>query len=698
MNEISNKSERQMSLFDGTEKSENKDSLEKLRCFRSELQEVKDMTLDELIAGFNGELRAITFSYDIAMIAKLASHVQYAKIILGASFMVRNDYKTISRVADVLANQDVIAKQVSKYDILVKKMEEGNLEIHVSTLATDHRKLYLFKEDDGRTRVINPSANMTNRAWSGNQLEEYDYDDSGFCYDKHLEDFQSAWEFSDPLPYKAVTAHKTDDPLKTNPKINEIEETGKAVILQIPDDPKEVVMQNIQYAVDLKNAREQYDKLFKDVNIQKSADGYALITPKTVEKMKINARKAKIKEIKVEDVVENYPRITFDFNDQAMLLNDKAVDLHPEEEEIKSDINDLLKIFEKYDQFVGMKAHQQKDIYYKLLNLMFASPFFARLRCETRLINGGPTNLPLYILVSSSHSSTGKSFFIKAILKMMTGKKQLSTFIGKTCTAADAAALQLKNKGVPLFIDEIDNSYLSRMKGYMKSADQICEMKQNDTVPVLIFASNDVTDPKMELRKRMAFLNPEGTIPSNADQTAWLSAGYRMISRFGTGLYREYIRRMIPKVWTLIEKMESNNGEDLPDNWYPDIIPLSSETLIQILRDYDYDVPAYIRPLTWDNDFSENAPYIAENAYNEIKELYKTNRKIFRVTNDTVTIETGGDKTNRRRLESWEAVMPAEVMKGSVITTHDGCIINFNRVELEKRSGIKFRKRWFRRS
>ena len=186
---------------------------------------------------------------------------------------------------------------------------------------------------------------------------------------------------------------------------------------------------------------------------------------------------------------------------------------------------------------------------------MFASPFFARLRCEARLINKGTTSLPLYLLISSSHSSTGKSFFVKAILKLMTGKKNLRVLAAKECPSKTAVALQVEGKGVPLFIDEINNAYLSHMKSAIKTTEQICENTQLNTVPMVIFASNDVIDPKMEFRKRMIFLAPKGSIPSDVDQTAWLSAGKSLIARLGTGLYGEYIRRMLSKVGGLSDQI-----------------------------------------------------------------------------------------------------------------------------------------------
>lgn len=669
-------------------------SAETMRCHETQLVAIKNMTMEELFGGFN-EIRIITFSYDVPIIGWFMDRFDYGEVLLGADFMVKKDTKAQTYAAHILSGIEYSAKEIRKYDDLIQKMIDGDLVIHSSTNILDHRKLYLLKSDDGRTRVITTSANMTKRAWSSMQMENVSFDDSEIAYDTYSKEFDTAWNMSVDIPYPVASAAETDDPEKANAAIKQVIETGKAVVLQAPDEDEKDTLTDYQYVIDMKEGRDKWLALLKDTRIRKTKDGLIEIKPKIVEKIKINNRKAKIKKVDVNKIVEKYPKLTFDYNTQSMLISGKEVNLHPTNNEVKSEIVDLLAIFDKYNAFVGTEPNKQKEIYYKLLNAMFASPFFARLRCEARLINKGTTSLPLYLLISSSHASTGKSFFVKAILKMMTGKKNLRILAAKECSTSVAPGLQMEGSGVPLFIDEIDNSYLSRMKSAIKTSDQICEMRQKDDVPLIIFASNDVTDPDMQLRKRMIFLNPEGTIPSDADQTGWLSAGNSMISRLGNALYREYIRRMIPKVWELIDKMESNNGADIPDDWYPDIMPLSSNILIEIMKDYGFDVPDFFKPLTWKDDFAENASYITADAFREIKEMYHINKKAFIVAKDTVTIEVGSDKANVRRVQSWANVMPTEVMKKAPMSSRSGWTVVFDRQELEKRIGFKFKKKLF---
>jgi len=666
-----------------------------MRCVRTQMIEEEDLSTSDLFAGYD-DLRVITFSYDIPMLDWLADRFQFVELIIGGDFMLRKDDKTISKVAECLAKAETDARQLSMYDRLVKRMKDGSLVVKSSPNVVDHRKLYLLRADDGRTRVIDPSANMTRGAWSvSDQIEHVSFDDSLKAYDFYQKLFDSAWDMASNIPYTAVQAVTTSHPEKANAILKKVVETKKAVVIQPPQTDEKAELTIYQYNANIEDAEKKYIRLLKDTGIRKNKDGSILLLPKDVEKIRANIRKAHVAEENAQVKTEDYPRITFDYNRQAMLLNGTDVDLHPSEEEVKAGIRDLLSIFDKYNSFVGTDPQKQKAIYYKLLNAMFASPFFAKLRCESRLIDKGTTSLPLYLLISSSRASTGKSFFVEAVQKMMTGKRDLRVFTANKLASKDAVPLQISMAGTPIFIDEIDNAYLSRLSGAIKTTDQICELRQKDDVPMVIFASNDVTDPDDKIRKRVIFLNPEGTIPSDADQTAWLSAGGSLIARITMSLYREYVRRMIPKVWDMIDQMETN-GRDFPDNWYPDIMPLSSETLIDILKDYGFDVPDYFRVLTWYDDFGENAACISADAFQEIRELYQADRKLFSVTKEAVTIQMGSDKDSRRKAESWKSVMPVEILK-DYHSGRDGTVISFDRAGLEARIGIRFKKKWFRR-
>ena len=134
------------------------------------------------------------------------------------------------------------------------------------------------------------------------------------------------------------------------------------------------------------------------------------LNPKIVEKIEVNAKKAGIRQIRLKQVVEPYPEITFDYQNLSMNLSGEPMNLNPPEEDVKADIKHLLSIFEKYNSFVGTDPEKQQDIYYKLLNAMFASPFFARLRCEAELLENAASSFPLYLLIHRVMPVRGKPF------------------------------------------------------------------------------------------------------------------------------------------------------------------------------------------------------------------------------------------------------------------------------------------------
>ena len=220
-----------------------------MRCYQNKLISVENMTIDDLFDGFD-EIRVITFSYDIPMIGWLMERFQYGKILLGADFLVKKDIKTTTWAAEILAGIEDSAKRIGEYDFLVQKMIDGDLVVHSSTHILDHRKLYLLKANDGRTRVITASANMTKRAWSLMQMENVSFYDDPVAYKAYADDFDTAWKLSIDIPYEVISAKETDDLEKSNAAIKQVVDTGKAIILQAPDINQKDILTDYQYAMD----------------------------------------------------------------------------------------------------------------------------------------------------------------------------------------------------------------------------------------------------------------------------------------------------------------------------------------------------------------------------------------------------------------------------------------------------------------
>ena len=653
---------------------------EKLKCYETELKSVKYMSYEELFYGFDN-IRAITFSYDLSFINQILQYFKQSQIILGANYLVQKDTKLTNLLVDVLTNSHEATKAIGSYKNLVTKLQMGEIEFRTPTFAFDHRKIYLLSSDnEEKMRVIIASANMSTGAWNGNHMEFYQYDDSPLCYKEFEKDFEKAWQDSQEIPYNIVVAKNINDPIDGNPIIKKVKKVDKVILLQPKiEEPK--IIENIKYVIDHEKIKEEYKGLVSDIKL-KNKNGLIEIVPKVVETLEHNYKKIQ-QAYKVKNVTEGYPEMTIDYANEKAFLNNEEINLSPTKEEVVNDISNFISIFDNFGQFIG-DTERLKDSHFKMANAIFASPFHAKIRCTAKIRGIETSSLPLYLLVASSTANCGKTFMISALLKMMTGK-MLTPFNKANYKKDNIIEMQFANKGVPVFIDELDSKSFSYIKDLIKNPER-CEDNQIETMPMLIFASNNILEPDEIFRKRMVFLRLNGRLPSHIDQSAYKSMGNALIRKFGTGLYREYLSRMISKVSKELDYIIT--GKDIPDDYYPDLMKISSSTLIEIFTDFGFKIPHHFRLLTWNDDYSINAKFISEDAISAIDNLYRKNKKAFTFNKNTIFIELGVSSDTRKTVESWINTLPSE-MKAEAIYLKDSIKISLDKKELEKRIGYK---------
>lgn len=511
----------------------------KHKIYHVELKDISYKDVEELFFGFN-EIRAITFSYDIKFVNKIMKMFDYGEIILGGRFMTRRDSELheLTSEAYLLAENmrlsEMAADAVRSEKDLVQMMKEESLLIKSPKYVIDHRKIYLLKSDDGQTRVIKGSANMTRRAWSGDQLEIYEVDDTFEAYDAYAQDFETAWSLSDDIPEDVVASKKTDNPEKDIPIIKQALKTQKTIVLEQPKNSGEVY-EKIRYTIDADKIMEKNKELVRNLNTN-SKNGYIEILPNIINKISANAKRLKRKKMDVKEIEKDYPKLTFNFDTKEAFLDEESLDLNPEKEDVKNDIDLLFEAFDNYKtDFVG-EIDKVIDSHYKLLNILFSSPFHARLRCVADIKNIPTSSLPLYTLLASRGSNTGKTFMTEFILKLMTNK-DLRAFSVKNIPTADIDAMLGLYKGVPIFVDEIDGQYYSRLKEKVKNSHQ-CEISQREEQPLFIFASNGVSDPQEPERKRMPFLRYNAGLRTDIDPLSYDGISKNMKVKATNSLYR----------------------------------------------------------------------------------------------------------------------------------------------------------------
>ena len=81
---------------------------------------------------------------------------------------------------------------------------------------------------------------------------------------------------------------------------------------------------------------------------------------------------------------------------------------------------------------------------------------------------------------------------------------------------------------------------------------------------------------------------------------------------------------------------------------------------LEILADFGYDAPAYMRRLTWNDDYFA-VRKAAENTISEIQEQYEANPDIFTFGSRSVSVNLGSDPGKQKLMKSWYNTLPPEV-------------------------------------
>ena len=387
----------------------------------------------------------------------------------------------------------------------------------------------------------------------------------------------------------------------------------------------------------------------------------------------------------------NYPSLTFDWNEKKAYMNKKELNLHPTAEDICKDIDEVMKVFKNFEMFVD-ETNTLQSIHFKFMNFIFQSPFHSKLHCELTARGISAMSAPMFALETSDTANSGKTFMTNFILKMMTGEKNLA---GNNENAKLDFLRTIINggvQGVPYFVDEINGSSFTQITKLIKD-EFICERFNQDSMPIIIMAGNDLKEPDEKTRKRMVFFKINGSLPSTVDQNGFRTASNTIINKVGTALYREYLGRMIVAISDLIDMIDEGRPQEENDTWYPDIVNISSKILLAIFTENGYDIPSYMKELEWNRDYY-GANYIAESTIQAIKKEYEENPDAFVIEREIVKIEAGGADA-MKKFKSWENTLPAEMRAKSKQMRDGSCFISMNRKELEDRLGFKLKKHIF---
>lgn len=587
----------------------------KLEVINATFNETKGIDYNELFEGFN-EIYAITFSTGIDFMYKLLNKFEYAEVIFGNENVVPEGLKTIMAVQGTLPTY--IAEKFKQSNKLGEMIENETLKLYVAREYKSHEKIYILKSEDGKTRVITGSANMSSNAFNGFQRENIIYFDDYEAYLYFINRFNDYRDLcSDRISKKVyLDIIKDKKDLKENiediPIINNL--NGTTLILENDESREEEII-----VTDIKNFQEE----LKEVIPPKEKNEKKIIL--NVDKLNIIKRNnTKLKRHK-EILKETLPKLHIDYDTRTLNFNGVPFDLNPTDDEIKSDLNCILKYFSGIDEFYGTeieKKDMKKDLF-DFMNWYFASIFMPRLRYEGYRTYYNNTYYQYFPVIGILYNieNSGKTTFIKLLTKLMCGKEILESNSSEF-TTTEVDKKKYLCEGVPILYNDLSKDQYNNHYEKVVKNDIFGIKERNFNYPSIVITSNTVNNLSKDASKRTVAKKMEIKI----DETLGKKLGRKInkiISTSSTALFREYVRIMFDKVDEMILEMRKEKN----DNYEPDIFLESSKVLVSIFKRYCDIVPEYVLISTCAENLGDGA--VAKKVKKSVLLQYKNEPELF---------------------------------------------------------------------
>ena len=594
-------------------------STENLKIVKASFQGSANMCWQDLFDGFD-ELYAITFSSGTEFINKVVQKFHHAEIIFGSEQTIKSD------IAAVISLQIKCVQTIAKSKAarkLAEKVNQGLLNLFVSRDTKSHEKIFILKSDDGRTRVVTGSANMSASAFLGIQREHI------ICFDD-------------------VNAYEYYKDLFDDFKIKCSDHISPEVLVRTIED-KEYLKEHID-EVPLANSVLNKKVIFVEAPNADDDDTYELITdvkgfeneikpmlpiPKkgiervlfTSDMLKAFKREYTPHREAEEMRTRRLPKLHIDYERQMIDFNQAPLLFTGNEDAVRSDIECLTKWFDGLNGFYGDTTQCKKD-YYRFLVWYLASPFMAYLRLYAQKTSYALTWFPVFAILFGQ-SNAGKTTFMRLLGKLMTGH-EIPINSSQDFTATNINALKRGCEGVPIMIDDLAKPQ------YNASYEKIIK---NDlwgirecfiNYPAVTITSNNIPSLAPDISKRTVAIriNVQVDKETGAKSAKKINDGFKNAS---TQFYALYAAEMMDKVIQMAERMKEGDVD-----YEPDIFKASSDTIIEIIEKFT-SVPEYMSRLSYTDYFGQkvigrDAIQQIINAWNNEPGQFKVDKKRNKLT------------------------------------------------------------------
>ncbi len=602
----------QLSLFDTLLKDEVMPSKPPISAVKAQFICSEQKNWKDLFEGFD-EIRVITFSSGLDFTADLLRLFKYAEVIFGCEDIIGNSMSTILSVETNFVEK-ITKSKVAKE--LSERLDNDTLQLYVSQKMKSHEKIYCLKADDGRVRVITGSANMSRTAFEGHQRENIIYFDEQDAYDYYIKVFSEfKKECSDNISKKVFKATMEDaDYLRENPdEIPVCEKIKKERIIYLePSDQQDE--ERIEFVTSTKNLENE----LKPMLPKPKKEGKTLIY--TSEQLP--TVKAKIKEVHENKKVKekHLPKLHIDYELEKLDFNSNYYDFCPSKENVQNDIRCLDTFLSGLSYFHGDYKTAQND-FFRYLNWYFPSIFMPYLRYVAAKNDYEITTFPV-VGIMYGDSNGGKSTFVQLLTKLMTGKK-LPFNSNSDFTYTEVEKLRRGIEGIPLNFDDLDKTQFKTHSDKIIKEDEWGVADGFLNYPAISITTNKLPSLEAAISKRVIGIRI-GVKIGKEEGLKCSKAIKESLKKASTALFSVYVARMLPKVKEMAERMKSG----IEDN-YEDIFINSSQTIVEIYKEYAEEVPDYVKELSFSDYFGDQV--VGRGAIQKIRNAWKAEPKSFKV-------------------------------------------------------------------
>ncbi len=601
----------QMSLFDDAIEQKVDQQVDVLSVVNAKFISAEKRNWQDLFEGFD-EIYAITFSSGIDFVSKVLDKYKYGEVIFGCENVIGDD------VAAVMAVQATLVETITKRKSakrLAEMVENESLKLFVSRDTRSHEKIFCLKAEDGRTRVITGSANMSASAFCGYQRENICVFDDEEAYEWYKGRFDSFRETcADNVNHKALNA-TIDNPDHLKDNIDEIPvsrtaQEKKYVFLEPATDKGE----DYEFVTSVKGLEADLKPMLPKT---KKESNKIILSSEHVKSMQAKNKPAREeKEIRAKKL----PQLHLDYELQSLSFNGKPYNMNPDRESVVNDISALFNFMNGYSVFCGDILDAQRD-YYAFMNWFFASPFMAYLRSIADATNYDVYFFPVNGIIYGD-SNGGKTTFLRLLSKMMCNKK-IPKNSSADYTGGNIEDLKRGIEGIPIVIDDLDKTQFQNHSGKVIKDDEWGIKDHFINYPAVAITTNKLPSIEPAISKRCiaARINIKISKEDAAKNSKRLNES---LNNVGNSFYCEYVRRMFSKVMQMADLMKENNQD-----YFPDIFRASSETLYEIMQEMGIEIPEYAQVLGYNDYFGEKV--VGKNAINKFLNAWKTEPQQFKI-------------------------------------------------------------------